>query len=70
MGNCAKVVAGNILEAKWRDKGMLFEDLVKYSLIGEKVVAIFELKENMPNKKMYIYTKTRIHSKQLILQTV
>ena len=57
MGNCAKIVAGDIAEAKWREKGMLFEDLVKHSAIDEKVVAIFELTENTPDKKMYIYTK-------------
>ncbi|MCK9575080.1 MAG: DNA topoisomerase (ATP-hydrolyzing) [Clostridia bacterium] len=49
LGNCYKVRAGAVPDARWRDKGTLLRILIKESLPEEKIVAIFSDLENIPN---------------------
>ena len=56
-GNAAKVLCSSIPEAKWRDKGVTLADMVKGADLDEKVIAVFELPEQIVDEKLYVYTK-------------
>ncbi len=55
-GNCFKILAEKIPEAKWRDKGEKLSAFCKYCDDDENVVAIIE-NENLEGKNLLFYTK-------------
>ncbi|MCL2621693.1 MAG: hypothetical protein FWD32_01525, partial [Firmicutes bacterium] len=58
LGNCFKIDATAIPDAKWKDKGLSFKTLVKGELPNEKVVNIFALDgETLPKGDLLFLTK-------------
>ena len=55
-GNCLKISAGNIPEAKWKEKGALLKNIDKRVGSDEKAIAILALPSNLEQKKIVFYT--------------
>lgn len=68
-GNCIKINAGEIPEAKWRDKGTTLADFVKNAAIDEFVVAICENNEENLKNKLFVFTKQGF-TKQMAFEEV
>lgn len=56
-GNCVKILAEKIPEAKWKEKGEPLSSFVKNAGIDEKVVAIIEQTDEILSKNVYFYTE-------------
>ena len=69
MGNCLKVIAEGVPEAKWRDKGIKLCDFIKSANEHEYVVSIVGMPQNLEGN-FIIYTKQGFVKKMTIQEGI
>lgn len=57
LGNCYKIKMSALPEVKWRDKGVKLQDVVKNIPTTEKIVKIYPILEDMPDKDLLFMTR-------------
>lgn len=65
LGNAYKFVAGDVSEAKWKEKGVLLSDMFAGVQADEYIVKMFELENPLPNRCLLFYTKFGMIKKSL-----